>query len=79
MFGGCDFSWTIFASKFKISLKINREISESWQRVEVHDNNFVISGLEEFDFKWNGEAGGFLSDLEISIQNINEDHYKKIS
>ncbi|MBN2890914.1 MAG: hypothetical protein JXL97_03530 [Bacteroidales bacterium] len=78
MFGGCDFSWNLFAGKYQISHRKNMEISESWQRVEEIDNHLNFSGLEEHSFYWNSKSGGLLYKMEIKIKNISEDQFNKI-
>jgi hypothetical protein len=68
MFSDCDYSWTLSAAKYKITRTLSRDISESWQRVEEFANDLIFKGLENFNFNWNGESGGYLSTLEIQIE-----------
>lgn len=78
MFGGCDFSWTLKAGNLQISRSLSKEISDSWQRVEESSNSIDFQGLEKYNFSWNGECGGYLSDLEINLNLVDNSKMEKI-
>jgi hypothetical protein len=79
MFSGCDFVWTLTSGKCRIIRQIKREISESWQRVEVETDNVIVHGLDKYKFKWNGECGEILATLKIEMEIENEAILLKIN
>ena len=74
MFGACDYQWTLTSGKSRIVRQLQRDISESWQRVEVEADNVITHGLEKYKFKWNGECGGTLSTLEVDLE-VENSHF----
>jgi len=78
MFSGCDFAWTLSSGNCRIIRQLKREISESWQRVEVDFDNVIIHGLDKYKFSWNGECGETLSTLKITFETENTDLVHKI-
>jgi hypothetical protein len=79
MFSGCDIDWTLTTGKYSINRIIQREISDSWQRVEEEADSIIINGFpKEHELKWNGETGGVLSSVEIIVPQINIDQEKQI-
>ncbi len=73
MFSGCDYAWELRSGKYAIGKQLSREISESWQRVEVEEDSFHIHGFESINLEWNGDAGGYLETLALSFQTIDDE------
>jgi len=73
MFSGCDYAWELRSGKYAIGKQLSREISESWQRVEVNEDKVYVQGFESIKLEWNGEAGGYLETLALSFQTIDDE------
>jgi HEAT repeat protein len=70
MFGGCDRDWTLATPRATIHRRLKREISESWQHVEVEYDELQISGLPGNVFiDWDGDISGA---IRLTLGNITD-------
>ncbi|MHB0874596.1 MAG: HEAT repeat domain-containing protein [Anaerolineae bacterium] len=68
MFGGRNQHWLLRAGGIRLERRVEQEISDSWQRVEVAEDWFRVTGLPGTAFiDWDGD---WISSMDITVGNV---------
>ncbi len=73
---GPDYDWTLSTMNLKMQREHRETLSDSWQRIEVISNSFVMEGFsQDFYMEWNGK---FYPPVTVTFGGISEGHVEPV-